>query len=257
LIIANNERLTKKNKTKSVLVLFAILGFLTILRLIWFFYHAPSEQPMAQDGLLDLRGYDLQDVQTVTLDGEWTFYAERLVEDPQELHVLEGNHTEMSGGTDQDSSYKFGTYYLKVLIDENTDLTDLFSISIPSTKTASVLFVNGHLKDQSGDVAADAEHHSGKGSPYVVSFSAEKNEIDIMLQVSNFDTSKGIAVSSPIKFGSSKAIAKNKNFEDILVISLVVILVLHSVYSLLLYIFISRKKIMLFFTVGFFISSYR
>lgn len=229
-----------------------ILAILTGFRLLWLFYHAPSDQPVAQDGLLDLREYDLNDEQTITLNGEWIFLPERLVEDPNQLPSnIEENIIDISEGTNEDSSYRFGTYYLKVLVDETTDLDHLFSISIPSANTASELFINGQLTDQSGEVAADEDGHNGKGNPYVVSFSAEDNEIDIMLQVSNFDTSEGIAVSSPIKFGTSNAIAKDKGFEDTLLIGMVVILILHSIYCLLIYTFISRKKIMLFFAVGF------
>ncbi|GGA70644.1 hybrid sensor histidine kinase/response regulator [Ornithinibacillus halotolerans] len=233
------------------MILIAIMISLTGLRLLWFLYHAPSNQPVAKEGILDLRGYDLSNSQTITLNGEWIFLPDELVNDPHQLHSnTEQKIRDITGGTDEKSSHKFGTYYLKVLVDKNTDLDHLFSISIPSANTASALFVNGHLKDQSGQVAADKKNHQGKGNPYVVSFSTEKNEINIILQVSNFDTNEGIAISSPIKFGTSKAIAKNKNFEDTLLISMVVILLLHSIYSLLIY-FISRKKIMLFFAVGF------
>ncbi|MCJ8008825.1 ATP-binding protein [Lederbergia wuyishanensis] len=240
----------KKNKTKSILILIAILVSLTSFRLIWLFYHTPSEQPVAQHGLLDLREYDLNDKQTVTLNGEWNFLPEILLENPHQDHsTIEENIINISEGVNP--SYRFGTFYLKVLIDESTDLEQLFSISIPSANTASALYINGHLKDQSGKVAADEYNHIGKGNPYVASFSLENNEIDIMLQVSNFDTTKGIAISHPIKFGTSKAIAKSKTYEDGLLTSMVVILVLHSLYSLLIFTFIYRKKIMLFFSVGF------
>lgn len=241
-----------KNKTKSILILLAIMLTLTSLRLVWLFYHAPAEQPVAEDGLLDLREYDLGDDQTILLDGEWIFYPERLIDDSQELHSsIEGNNIDISAGNDEKTSLKYGTYYLKVMMNDNTDLDDLFSISIPSVNTASALFVNNHLKGQSGDVATDAADHYGKGHPYTVSFSAEDHEIEIMLQVSNFDTSKSITINNPIKFGFSNAIAKSKGFEDLLLITMVVIIILHSIYSLLVYIFIYRKKIMLFFAVGF------
>src|SRR5690625_908689 len=223
--------------------------FLTGLRLIWLFYHVPSEQPIVKDGLLDLRDYDFQKEQPVSLDGEWAFYPEKLVESLDELHPnMESIYTNQS---EENSKYKFGTYHLRILLDENTDIAHLFSISIPSVNTASALFVNGHLKEHSGNVGINAANHTGKGNPYTVPFSVNKQEIDIFLQISNFDTSKGITLSSPITFGSSKAMAKDKNLEDILLISMVVILILHSVYSLLIYIFITKQKVMLFFTIGF------
>ncbi|MFA1818861.1 ATP-binding protein [Virgibacillus oceani] len=241
-----------KNKTKSIFILIAIMLALTGFRLLWLFYHAPTtDQPVAEDGLLDLREHDLNDDQTVTLKGEWAFFPDSLVENTQQLPSnISENIRDISGGADEDS-HQFGTYYLKILVDEAADADHLFSIRMPSANTASALFVNGHLIDQSGDVAAVENNHGGQGNPYVASFSEESNEIDIMLQVSNFDTNEGIGISSPIKFGTSQAITSSKNLEDVLLITMVVILVLHSIYSLLIYIFISRKKIMLFFAIGF------
>lgn len=241
-----------ENKTKSIFLLIAILVSLTSFRLVWFFYHAPSEQPVAHEGVLDLREYKLTDEQTVNLDGEWIFLPEELLENSQQIkNSTKENIIPISKSDEQDVSYKFGTYYLKILLNESTDLNELFSVSIPSANTATALFVNGHLKDQSGKVASEQNVHIGKGNPYIASFLVENNEINIMIQVSNFDTFQGVAINTPITFGTSKAIAKNKDFNDNLLRSMVVILVLHSIYSLLIYIFIYRKKIMLFFAFGF------
>lgn len=243
---------TNKNKTKSALILLAIMLTLISMRLVWLFYHTPAEQPVAENGLLDLTEYNLNDEEAITLDGEWTFYPERLLENPQDIQAnIIGNIMDISVSNKESDTVTFGTYYLKVIVNENTDLNDLFSLSIPSVNTASALFVNGHLKEQSGNVATDAADHRGKGHPYTVSFLAENDEINIMLQVSNFDTTESITMSNPIKFGSSKAISKSKSFEDTLLIAMVVILILHSMYSLLVYIFVSREKVLLLFVVGF------
>lgn len=244
----------KRNKPTSLFILIAILLFLTSLRLLWYFYfyYSPSEQPVAKEGVLDLQDYDLSDDQILALDGEWSFIPERLIEDPQDLHPNQiDQFINISEQERVDESIKYGTYYLKIYLDQDTDFDHLLSIRIPSTNTASALYINGHLKEQSGIVSSDKSQHKGKGNPYLATFNIDDNEIDIMLQVSNFDTTKGISVSKPFKFGSLKAITNNKNFEDYLVISMVVILILHSVYSLLIYIFIHRERIMLFFAVGF------
>ncbi len=227
----------------------ALMIALTGLRLIWFYYHAPSAQPVVQNGLLDLRDYHLKTKQTLTLEGEWNFYPNKLVETFQEPHPKQFRN--LSKHVSEDPSVQFGTYHIRVIMDESTDLGNLVSIAIPSTKTASALFVNGKLIDQSGHVATDATDHHGKGNAYVSTIAVDSSTIDIMLQVSNFDTSKGIYVGTPVKFGTAKAMAKSKSFEDVLILGLVVILLLHSIYCLLIYLFISRKHIILFFAIGF------
>ncbi|MGY4688527.1 ATP-binding protein [Salibacterium sp. K-3] len=241
-----------KSKSKSIIILIVIMLVLTGLRIAWFMYHIPSEQPAAKGGVLDLRERDLENDPPVSFDGGWIFFPGMLTESPQELPLdseIHNEHTSMEAN--EDSSVTFGTYYLKVLVDKTTDSSQSLSISIPSTNTASAMYVNGDLKEHSGQVAKKADQHRGRGNPYTVTFPAEKQEIDIMLQVSNFDTPGGVAVSSPVTIGASEKVSEDRNFEHVLLISLVVILILHSIYSLLIYLFISRKKIMLFFAVGF------
>lgn len=242
---------TNKSKIRSIFMLLAILAVLTCFRLLWLYYHVPVDQPVTKDGILDLQSYHLNDKETVSIHGEWMFFPERLLENPTQVTGDDKRSIiDLSKGMTKISSVSFGTYYLKILIDEEIGLEHLFSISIPSTSTASALFVNGHLKGQSGVVAVDETSHVGKGNPFTVSFSTESNEIDLMIQVSNFDTFEGIEINTPIKFGTSKAMLSNKRFEDGLLISMVVILVLHSIYSLLIYA-ISRQKMLLFFAIGF------
>ncbi|MFC5591732.1 ATP-binding protein [Sporosarcina soli] len=237
---------SKINQTKYILVLVVIFGILTSLRLLWAVYHAPAEQPLAQNGLMDLRGYDLTEDQTIVLDGEWSFYPDKLV-DPGEIDKTIGNPSQNA----KDASHQFGTYHLTILVDEHSVADEVYSIRIPSTSTASALFINGHLKGESGVVATDIDRHQGKGNPYVVSFFAKKNKIDIVLHVSNFDTSQGIAINKSIKFGTHDAIAKEQHFTDILMAGIVITLLLYSIYSLLIYLFIHRANILLFFAFGF------
>lgn len=240
-----------KKLTKNILILLAIFATLTAFRLLWLFYHTPTDQPIAEDGVLDLSDYPLHDEQSLTLNGEWIFLPGRLLENSQQLNAsMEKIPTDFTGGT-KSENHTYGTYYLKINLEETTDLDSLFSIRMPSTKTASALYVNGHLKEQSGTVSAEETGHVGQGNPYLVSFSPDSHEIELMLQVSNFDTAAGISVGNPIKFGTEKGIQQSKGFEDILLIAMVVILVLHSLYSLLIFIFISKNKIFLFFAVGF------
>lgn len=243
---------SRKNKLNYILILILIMIFLTTFRLLWLMYHDPPAHPIAQNGVLDLRAHEVDD-QVINLDGEWEFYPERLVS-PLEINSnIEEILRTIPKAANEASTRRFGTYHLKILVNENSD--DVFSIRIPPTNTASALYINGHLKGGSGVVSADIDHHIGKGNPYVVSFLAKNNEIDIILHISNFDTSYGIAVKNPIKFGSSEAMVKKQRFEGVLLIGMVVILFLHSLYCILIYIFIHRERIILIFAVGFLLAA--
>lgn len=56
--------------TKNILILLVIFAVLTAFRLLWLFYHAPTDQPIARDGVLGLSDYPLHKNQSLTLNGE-------------------------------------------------------------------------------------------------------------------------------------------------------------------------------------------
>lgn len=227
--------------------LFFLFLVLMSFRVLWLFYHFPSEQPLVHDGILDLSMYELKDNQTIQLDGEWEFSPGHLLKN-DELKNAEWTKLSIPSKNTED---KYGTYRLKIVLNENQNKDKTYGIRIPSVKTASALFINGELKGESGKVANNLNDHIGKDEPYTAYFTTNQKDIDLVLQVSNFDTIENIGINKSIKFGSAEAMLKEQNFTKTLVTGMVVVLLLHSIYSLLIYFFILRDKIVLFFTVGF------
>lgn len=237
-------------KWKSVLVL--ILLFLVLLgfRLLWLAYHFPSDQPLAHNGALDLRAYELKDDKTITLNGEWKF-SEGHFPRNNELQNVEWKTLDVPTSSADDIIAKYGTYRLKIMLNEKDQKERTYGFQIPSVKTASALFIDGEQKGKSGVVADNPTQHIGKDTPYTVYFTTDQKEIDIILYVSNFDTDENIGIHKSIKFGSAEAISKERDFIKTLLTGMVVVLLLHSLYSLLVYFFIYRNKMVLFFTIGF------
>lgn len=66
----NSQRISKK---KIFFILGTFLLLLTALRVGWMFYYQPIEQPAAENGVIDLRDWDFNNNDVVTLDGEWKF----------------------------------------------------------------------------------------------------------------------------------------------------------------------------------------
>ncbi|MBO1005716.1 hybrid sensor histidine kinase/response regulator [Pseudogracilibacillus auburnensis] len=244
----------KGHKWKHVYVIIFILVFLTAFRLLWLVYHFPPEQPPVSDGVLDLRGYELHEKRTITLDGEWSFYPENFI-DPQLTEKAFSNipwkKVIVPSSDSSMTPVRFGTYRLRILLDEIQMTGHQFGIRIPSTKTASALYINGILEAESGNVADNNWQHKGKDIPNSVYFTSEQHEIDIILHLSNFDTPESIGINKTIKFGTAEAVQYEQNVMKNLIASIVVILIIHSLYTILIYIFIYRNKIMLFFTIGF------
>ncbi len=221
-----------------------------VFRLLWLAYHFPSDQPLAHNGILDLRTYELKDDKTMMLNGEWKFSEGHLPREHEQENV-EWETIAVPTTSEDNRKADYGTYRLKILLNEKDYKERTYGLRIPSVKTASALFIDGELKGKSGEVADHPTQHIGKDIPYTVYFTTDKKEMDIILYVSNFDTVENIGIHKSIKFGSAEAISKEQDFIKILLTGMVVVLLLHSLYSLLVYFFIYRNKIVLFFTIGF------
>ncbi|OKL38353.1 hypothetical protein BLL40_00040 [Domibacillus mangrovi] len=237
-----------------MLIIVLIFFVLTGLRFLWLAYYLPPEQPIARNGILDLRNYEWKENQTIHLDGEWLFYPETLI-DPDNLTSTASKSEpiilSIPSKEGDDSSHQFGTYRLKILLDKKQVSNFPYGIQIPAAKTASALFVNGQLEGNSGEVAASSSLHRGQNVPYTAYFTAYQQEIDITVHLSNFDTPEGALINKHVTFGSEQAVLNEQNNIKMLLFTIVVVLLIHSLYTILVYLFIYRKKIVLFFTAGF------
>lgn len=72
-----------------------------------------------------------------------------------------------------------------------------------------------------------------------------------MLHVSNFDTSKSPIINKRISFGTASAMTHHQLITGLSLSTIVVMLILFALFSILVFLFIYRKPIVLLFTFGF------
>ncbi len=244
----------KSNKKyKHILIIIGIFLFLTGFRLVWLTIHMAPEQPNAQQGVLDLRNYELPEDQSITLDGEWAFFPKKLI-DPLQGESQSSDDIHVSVPTSQENilDAPYGTYRLRILLnDDQVNDGGEYAIRLPSAKTASALFANGKLIGTSGEVGETKHEHQGEDTPYTAFLIANQSEIDLVLHVSNFDTPEGVKLGKTMKFGTTQAIVSEQDFLKTLILSIVVVLIVHSLYAVLVYVFIAQNKVFLFFAIGF------
>lgn len=66
-----------KNTASRVLTIVLIFIALTILRLLWLSYFLPSSnQPVAHEGIFDIRHQQLPEDEVLHLNGEWLYYPD-------------------------------------------------------------------------------------------------------------------------------------------------------------------------------------
>ena len=249
--------LFKKATIRHSLFIILIFIVLTTLRLLWLAYFLPSSsQPIAQEGIFDIRDQALNDKEMLHLNGEWLYYPGLLI-DPLNTdnnkypRLFEQSIRTIPTRDSEATTQRYGTYRFKILLNENASKDNRYAIRIPAVSTASTLYINGELAGQSGKVATDSNNHKGQAAPYTVYFTNEQPEIDLILHVSNFDTPASPIIAKRVLFSSAPAMAHHEIITDLSLTAISVMLVLFALFSILVFLFIYRKPIVLLFTVGF------
>lgn len=246
--------LTEMGKKKLFLLISLFIVLLIAGRLVWLDFFMIKEQPYAVDGVLDLREWDASKGKAITLDGEWALYPFTLLEDYDDTQETESRRLiNVPGGwntTLQDeveSPYGYGTYHLRVLV--NPEERHSYSIFIPSVRSSSQLFINGSKYGSSGQPAEIADEYKANNVAYTVTFTADQEGvIDVILQAANFLDSRSSGLVRSMKFGTDEAVQKERQLSVSMQFVVVIALLIHSIYTIILF-FMNRDKKLLYFSL--------
>ncbi|WP_235941676.1 sensor histidine kinase [Paenibacillus puerhi] len=197
-----------------------------------------SDGPTAEAGVLDLRHWKWMQEPTVRLNGEWEFYWMKLLR-PSELadnqarptpeyarlpgpwngQVVEGKPIGGQG---------YATYRLRVLL---TKQGRELAVRVPAIHTAYRLWINGRPIAAAGRVGTSDVLSRPQFLPVLSGTPSGKEELVLVLQVSNFDHQKG-GIREPIELGWFDAMAREKELSvgfDMLVIGSLLIMGLYHI----------------------------
>lgn len=245
-------------KKKVFLLIGIFLAFLTGIRLCWIFLTAPAVHPMAQQGLIDLRYWEVGQNQSVSLNGEWEFYPHRFLYTNNRADdvpftpnkgvpiQVPGNWSaQISNATD--STFGYGSYRLRLLMP--TSKQQLYSIRVPSVSSSSAVYVNGRLMGHAGQPATRANDYIARNVPYTVTFTTDQRELEIVIQAANYDDRMTGGLFGSVKLGSEQAI---RNVEWLSIgsqLAVCLILLLHALYPVLMFAIGIRHKALLSFAL--------
>ncbi len=164
--------------------------------------------PIAMQGQIDLRRWDFDSQGVVDLRGEWKFYWRQLI---YEDDFPEANRADVTGYIDLPSVWNdkkvddkklsaegYATFRLNVLLDKNK--IPRAGLRIKTMGTACTIFINGKKIYQAGEVGRHANQTTPAYLPAVADFVPDSDQLDIVVQVANFDHRLG-GVWYPITFG--------------------------------------------------------
>jgi len=239
--------------TKIIIV--ALLA-VTAVRLLWISFLTTfdyAEKPVAVKGVLDLRGWEFSDYQTLRLDGEWEFFPSQFIEGNEQKKPEEQTYLQVPKRWDEafvheestSDSFRFGTYRLRILLDPKQQQT--LGIRINELRTASAVYANGQLVDWAGQPAISVSEHQARNIPYTVKLTPEQGQVELLIHASN-DAGAG-GITKPIRFGTIEAVQFRTMLSISLQLFLLVVFLIHSLYALLLYFLGSRNKGLLYFSL--------
>ncbi|TGK22838.1 adenylate/guanylate cyclase domain-containing protein [Leptospira stimsonii] len=173
--------------------------------------------PRAEKGILDLRDWDFNSDGIVKLDGEWSFVWKQLplskpntiLPDSKTYFVPvpdNWNSYKEIGDINSASAYGYGTFTLKVLLNE-TQIP--LGLRFQDVGTAAAIWVNGKKLIRSGVVGTDENTSRPQYLPRYIDVPADNNEALIQVEVSNFHHFKG-GIWETIRLGSRKSIQDDK-----------------------------------------------
>ncbi len=184
------------HETTKKIVRFLILLLLPLVFLYFlnsFFSHS-IKTPKAQQGVLDLSGWNLEEDGVVLLDGEWEFYWNQLLT-YQDFHNGSSQKKNYGNVPSTWDSYKnnlpgtgYATYRLKV---KTINLSSIDGLKIKTMLTSYKLMVNDKVVAANGVVGKNPESYFPEYKPLSSFFNADKNEFEIILQVANFIYARG------------------------------------------------------------------
>lgn len=233
------------------LLLILLLIILSGLRLVLTNPYSLAHPPRAQQGVLDLRGTPLDNWHTLPLDGEWEFYPGRLIlSEPS--GAVPPAYIQVPGSwqdaleTKRDSADGYGSYRLRVLIDPAQEHS--YKLMVKDIQTAYRLYANGRLESQLGHPASNAADHTAEVNTDTFGL-PDAAEIELVVEVSNFENARRGGIARSIKFGPTNAINSERTYNVGMQLITLALLLLHALYIGMIYLFSRKDKIFLLFTL--------
>lgn len=228
-------------------------SFLLLLSFI-FFACGSDTAPKAIKGEIDLKNTDFEQIDPVSLVGEWEFYWQELLfpkdfetfsAKPMLVKVpsvwsnykIEGKSLSLHG---------YATYRLKILLPQNG--SDSLGLQIPRIWTVSKVWVNGQLAHEQGIVASNANKFENNMVGAIIPVKAINGEIEIIAQVANFDFFMGGIIEN-FKFSTYENLHIKSALKNSWGLMWLGVLVIMALYHLILFLFKQDSSSTLWFAI--------
>lgn len=250
---------------KLVLPLIVLLCLLLPAYSIYREYQSSVRGPVAERGILDLRSWNFAKDGNVRLKGEWEFYRGQLLTPdsfrngaagdnaPGQaiLADVPGTWNSYISGTGDKQSYGFGTYRLRIRVDSLQRME--LGIHTDMIRMANRIYINDWEVGSSGAPAKSKDEGEQNNIPYSGFAPVSGDEVDILVQVSNYIYPNG-GIASSILLGDQHSINQARDWRVLQDLILSSGFLMPVVYLLLIY-WMRREEKALLYLSGFCLSA--
>ncbi|GBF76361.1 hypothetical protein PA598K_04827 [Paenibacillus sp. 598K] len=199
---------------RLLVVIFAGLIAVPFIPLSMVLDHSGQPDDMlVQEGVLDLSEWDMERAARIRLNGEWEFYWDRLLMEerasgapaprlsPDAMVDVPGqwNGTRIGGRT----APAYGAASYRAVL-RNLPQQGTYALKKLNIRFSSEIYVNGQRVISDGRVSREAEAYEAGNSPALAFFPYEGGELEIVIQVSNYDYANS-GIPLPLLFGEPSA----------------------------------------------------
>jgi PAS domain S-box-containing protein len=236
---------------------FRIVSFI----FIFLFFAGPTplfsaeNNPIAEQGILDLRNWDFKENGCVSLDSQWHFFWNQLLEPKDFLHGLASENktytdlpalwSTVEKNDKRLNPHGFATYALTIL--HGSSKMPL-SFELKDISCAYTLFANGKVVGSNGKVGISKDKMVPEYRPVIIDFIPQKNQTDLILQISNFHHREG-GLTKSITLGSSAEIHSKKTSRLFLNLFLIGSFLTMGLYHLSLFLLRGKYEPPLYFGI--------
>ncbi|WP_366292235.1 ATP-binding protein [Paenibacillus sp. AN1007] len=237
---------------RYVLIMLVIFGVLLGMRLSWFSMFPTLEGHRPVNGVLDLRGVNLNQSPVMNLNGEWELYSSELLthqdflnkaKEPAASIVQVPGDWRTAASMDQDSSFGYATYRLRILTDPlQTPVTFWFK----DIRSSSDVEINGENVGGMGQTADHEDNYVPRSTSFTAAYDGEgTTSIELLIRTSNYDSPYKGGISKPVQFGSQAAVDYVRWYSIGFQLAIFLVLMLHGMYACILYAFNPQERTLL------------
>jgi hypothetical protein len=207
-----------------------------------------AQSGYARRGILDLNQRNFQTEGSVNLAGEWEFYMSELITPaefadnkklPKDYIDFPSLWNEYSHALRPGDGY--ATYRLKVVVRPQ----QILALELPHFYSNYNLWINGSTLASNGIVGTTEKSSIPQWLPQTISFKAETDTLDIVIQASNFHHAKG-GVRESILLGSTHELLFKRQIAMISNLALFGALVLIALGFIIIFSFFKREASILY-----------